>query len=106
VLLGGILVILALYAAVSGARGAAAGVRHVGARAFRLHRPVGRLTRPTATAGYVVPTLVGAAAGAFALAWLARAAAGLGSPAARAGPLGGPASRGSRAFGTRDVGPA
>ena len=38
------------------------------------------LTRPTATAGYVVPTLVGAAAGAFALAWLARAAAGLGSP--------------------------
>ena len=38
------------------------------------------LTRPTATAGYVVPTLVGAAAGAVALTLLARAAASLGSP--------------------------
>ena len=38
------------------------------------------LTRPTATAGYVVPTLVGATAGAVALTLLARAAARLGSP--------------------------
>jgi DMSO/TMAO reductase YedYZ molybdopterin-dependent catalytic subunit len=106
VLLGGILVILALYAAVVGVLA----VRRLafGMWGLALFACIGlwaALTRPTATAGYVVPTLVGAAAGAFALAWLARAAAGLGSPAARAGPLGGPASRGSRAFGTRDVGP-
>ncbi|HEX2821405.1 MAG TPA: molybdopterin-dependent oxidoreductase, partial [Streptosporangiaceae bacterium] len=106
VLLGGILVILALYAAVVGVLA----VRRLafGMWGLALFACIGlwaALTRPTATAGYVVPTLVGAAAGAFALAWLARAAAGLGSPAVRAGPLGGPASRGSRAFGTRDVRP-
>ncbi len=106
VLLGGILVILALYAAVVGVLA----VRRLafGMWGLALFAGIGlwaALTRPTATAGYVVPTLVGAAAGAFALAWLARAAAGLGSPAARTRSPGGPVSRGSRAFGTRDVRP-
>ncbi len=43
------------------------------------------LTRPDSTPEYVVPTLVGAAAGAFALSRLARAAGRLSAPAARAG---------------------
>jgi hypothetical protein len=80
VLLGGILVVLALYAAVVGmlaVRRLAFGMW--GLAIFACIGLAAALTRPTATAGYVVPTLVGAAAGAFALAWLARAAAGLGS---------------------------
>jgi DMSO/TMAO reductase YedYZ molybdopterin-dependent catalytic subunit len=82
VLLGGILVVIALYAAVVGmlaVRRLAFGL--LGLAIFACIGLWATLTRPTATAGYVVPTLVGAAAGAFALAWLARAAAGLGSAA-------------------------
>src|SRR5271166_3344413 len=81
VLLGGILVILAVYAAVVGmlaVRRLAFGMW--GLAIFSSIGLAAALTRPTATAGYVVPTLVGAAAGAFALTWLVRAAAGLGSP--------------------------
>jgi len=106
VLLGGILVILALYAAVVGmlaVRRLALGMW--GLAIFACIGLAAALTRPTATAGYVVPTLVGAAAGAFALNWLARAAAGLGSPAARTSPRGRPASRGFRAFRTTIVRP-
>src|SRR6204780_3329405 len=74
VLLGGILVILALYAAVVGVRA----VPRVafGMWGLALFAAIGlwaALTRPTAPAGYVVPTLVGAAAGALALRSLARA---------------------------------
>ena len=81
VLLGGILVVLALYAAVAGMLA----VRRLafGMCALAILASIGlaaALTRPTATAGYVVPTLVGAAAGAFALTWLVRAAVRLGSP--------------------------
>src|ERR1700735_1838794 len=77
-LLAGILVILALYAAVVGilaVRRLAFGMW--GLAVFACIGLAAALTRPTATTGYVVPTLVGAMAGAFALAWLARAAAGL-----------------------------
>src|ERR1700750_3475747 len=84
VLLGGILVVLALYAAVVGivaVRRLAFGMWGLGLFAF-----IGlwaALTRPGSTADYIVPTLAGAAAGAFALTWLARAAARLGrAPAA------------------------
>ena len=81
VLLGGIPVILALYAAVVGILA----VRWLtfGMWGLAIFASIGlaaALTRPTATAGYVVPTLVGAAAGAVALTLLARAAARLGSP--------------------------
>ncbi len=105
VLLGGILVLLALYAAVVGmlaVRRLALGMW--GLAVFGCIGLAAALTRPTATAGYAVPTLAGAAAGAFALAWLARAAAGLGSPA-RARPSGGPGSGGSRVFGTTVIPP-
>ena len=81
VLLGGILAVVALYAAVVGmlaVRRLAFGMWGLAIFAFIGLAAV--LTRPTATAGYVVPTLVGTAAGAFALTWLARAAARLGSP--------------------------
>ena len=81
VLLGGILVILALYAAVVGmlaVRRLAFGMW--GLAIFSSIGLAAALTRPTATAGYVVPTLVGAAAGAVALTLLARAAARIGSP--------------------------
>jgi DMSO/TMAO reductase YedYZ molybdopterin-dependent catalytic subunit len=106
VLLGGILVVIALYAAVVGmlaVRRLAFGMW--GLAIFASIGLAAALTRPTATAGYVVPTLVGAAAGAFALAWLARAAAGLGSPTTRTGPRDRRASRGSRAFRTTIVRP-
>ncbi len=102
VLLGGILVILALYAAVVGmlaVRRLALGMW--GLAIFACIGLAAALTRPTATAGYVVPTLVGAAAGAVALAWLAHAAAGLGSdpaPARRS-------SGGWRAFRTTAIRP-
>jgi DMSO/TMAO reductase YedYZ molybdopterin-dependent catalytic subunit len=105
-LLTGILVILALYAAVVGmlaVRRLAFGMW--GLAIFACIGLAAALTRPTATAGYVVPTLVGTAAGALALTWLARAAAGLGSAPARTRRRAGPASRGSRAFGTIVVPP-
>jgi DMSO/TMAO reductase YedYZ molybdopterin-dependent catalytic subunit len=105
-LLTGILVILALYAAVVGmlaVRRLAFGMW--GLAIFAFIGLAAALTRPTATAGYVVPTLVGTAAGALALTWLARAAAGLGSAPARTRRRAGPASRGSRAFGTIVVPP-
>jgi DMSO/TMAO reductase YedYZ molybdopterin-dependent catalytic subunit len=81
VLLGGILVVLALYAAVAGMLA----VRRLafGMCGLAILASIGlaaALTRPTATVGYVVPTLVGAVAGAFALIWLVRAAVRLGSP--------------------------
>ena len=81
VLLGGIVVILALYAAVVGmlaVRRLAFGMW--GLAIFSSLGLAAALTRPTATAGYVVPTLVGTAAGAVALTLLTRAAATLGSP--------------------------
>jgi DMSO/TMAO reductase YedYZ molybdopterin-dependent catalytic subunit len=99
VLLGGILVVLALYAAVVGmlaVRRLAFGMW--GLALFACIGLAAALTRPDATAGYVVPTLVGAVAGALALTWLVRAAAGLGSPAY-------PRPRGSRAGGTTVVPP-
>ena len=75
VLLGGILVVLALYAAVVGilaVRRLAFGMWGLGLFAF-----IGlwaALTRPGSTAAYLWPTLAGAAAGAFTLARLADAA--------------------------------
>jgi DMSO/TMAO reductase YedYZ molybdopterin-dependent catalytic subunit len=84
-LLVGILVILAAFAAVIGilaVRRLALGL--AGLAVFACIGLAAALTRPTATAGYVIPTLVGAAAGAFALTRLVRAARGLGSPAPRA----------------------
>jgi DMSO/TMAO reductase YedYZ molybdopterin-dependent catalytic subunit len=104
VLLGGILVVIALYAMVVGmlaVRRLAFGMW--GLAIFACLGLAAALTRPNATVGYVVPTLVGTAAGAFALTWLARAAAGLIAAPARTGPPGGLASRASRAFGTRDI---
>jgi DMSO/TMAO reductase YedYZ molybdopterin-dependent catalytic subunit len=80
-LLGGILVILALYAAVVGilaVRRFAFGL--CGLAVFAAIGLAAALTRPDATVGYVVPTVAGAAAGAVALFWLARAARGLGAP--------------------------
>ena len=96
VLLGGILVVLALYAAVVGmvaVRRLAFGMW--GLALFAFIGLAAALTRPNSTPEYIVPTLVGAAAGAFALARLARAAARLGPPpaslpaASPAGPAGG-----------------
>jgi DMSO/TMAO reductase YedYZ molybdopterin-dependent catalytic subunit len=86
-LLIGILVILAAFAAVIGIlamRRLALGL--AGLAVFACIGLAAALTRPTATASYVIPTLVGAAAGAFALTRLIRAARGLGAPAARAVP--------------------
>src|SRR6516165_10768028 len=86
-LLVGILVILAAFAAVIGilaVRRLALGL--AGLAVFACIGLAAALTRPNATVGYVVPTLVGAAAGAFALTRLVRAARGLGSPAGRAVP--------------------
>ena len=76
-LLGGILVVLALYAAVVGI----VALRRLtfGLWGLALFAAIGlaaALTRPNSTPEYVVPTLAGAAAGAFALARLARAATG------------------------------
>jgi DMSO/TMAO reductase YedYZ molybdopterin-dependent catalytic subunit len=83
-LLIGILIILAAFAAVIGilaVRRLVLGL--AGLAVFACIGLAAALTRPNATAGYVIPTLVGAAAGAFALIRLVRAARGLGSPAAR-----------------------
>ena len=83
VLVGGILVVLALYAAVVGM----VAVRRLtfgmwGLALFAFIGLAAALTRPNSTPEYIVPTLAGAAAGAFALARLARAATRLGPPAA------------------------
>jgi len=83
-LLVGILVILAAFAAVIGIlamRRLALGL--LGLAVFACIGLAAALTRPTATAGYVIPTLVGTAAGAFALTRLVRAARGLGSRPSR-----------------------
>ena len=85
-LLVGILVILAAFAAVIGilaVRRLALGL--AGLAVFACIGLAAALTRPNATAEYVIPTLVGAAAGAFALTRLVRAARGLGSPAGGSG---------------------
>ena len=74
-LLVGILVILTAFAAVIGIlamRRLALGL--AGLAVFACIGLAAALTRPTATAGYVIPTLVGAAAGAFALTRMVRAA--------------------------------
>ena len=87
VLLGGILVVLAGYAALIGilaVRRLAFGMW--GLALFAFIGLVAALTRPDSTAEYVVPTLAGAAAGAFALTRLTRAAGRLGAPAAGSAP--------------------
>ncbi len=87
VLLGGILVLLALYAVAVGILAVhriAVGLG--GLAVFAALGLAAALTRPTATVGYVVPTLAGAVAGAIALTFLARAAAALGSTPGCAGP--------------------
>src|SRR6266566_2935588 len=90
VLLGGILVVLALYAAVVGilaVRRPAFGMWGLGLFAF-----IGlaaALTRPGSTADYLWPTLAGAAAGAFALARLAGAAGRLSTSRVRTPARGG-----------------
>ncbi len=84
VLLGGILVVLALYAALVGilaVRRLAIGMW--GLALFAFIGLVAALTRPDSTAEYIVPTLAGAAAGAFALTRLARAAGRLSAPRSR-----------------------
>src|SRR5712691_512616 len=85
VLLGGILVVLALYAAVIGmlaVRRLAFGMW--GLALFAFIGLAAALTRPNSTPAYIVPTLAGAAAGAFALSRLTRATIRLGAPPARA----------------------
>ena len=80
VLLGGILVVLALCAAAMGmlaVRRLAFGL--AGLAAFGAIGLAAALTRPDAIAGYVIPTLAGTAAGAFALTRLVRAATGPGT---------------------------
>ena len=84
VLLGGILVVLALYAALVGilaVRRLAIGMW--GLALFAFIGLVAALTRPDSTTEYIVPTLAGAAAGAFALTRLARAAGRLSTPRSR-----------------------
>ena len=97
VLLGGILVVLALYAALVGmlaVRRLAFGMW--GLALFAVLGLAAALTRPNSTPDYVVPILAGAAAGAFALARLARAATRLSPSPARARPVVRPDRRGSR----------
>jgi DMSO/TMAO reductase YedYZ molybdopterin-dependent catalytic subunit len=105
-LLIGILVVLAVFAAVIGMlamRRLAFGLW--GLAVFAAIGLAAALTRPTATAGYVIPTLVGAAAGAYALTRLVRAARALGDPASTTG-RGWPAGRGPADRGSPDLGPA
>jgi DMSO/TMAO reductase YedYZ molybdopterin-dependent catalytic subunit len=81
-LLAGILVVLAAFAAVVGmlaVRWLALGL--AGLAVFACIGLAAALTRPTATAGYVIPTLAGAAAGTVAMTRLVRAAHKLDSPA-------------------------
>ncbi len=109
VLLGGILVVLALYAAVVGivaVRRLAFGMWGLGLFAF-----IGlwaALTRPGSTADYLWPTLAGAAAGAFTLARLADAAGRLSALPARPrlGADTDPAASGPAASGPAASGPA
>jgi DMSO/TMAO reductase YedYZ molybdopterin-dependent catalytic subunit len=92
-LLVGILVILAAFAAVIGilaVRRLALGLAGLGV--FACIGLAAALTRPTATVEYVIPTLVGAAAGAFALTRLVRAAHGLDSRPSRSAAARTPAS--------------
>ena len=92
-LLVGILVILAAFAAVIGilaVRRLALGLAGLGV--FACIGLAAALTRPTATVEYVIPTLVGAAAGAFALTRLVRAAHGLDSRPSRSAGARTPAS--------------
>ena len=98
VLLGGILVVLALYAALVGilaVRRLAIGMW--GLALFAFIGLVAALTRPDSTAEYIVPTLAGAAAGAFALTRLVRAAGQLSAPRSRTRRPGGAGRSGSRA---------
>jgi hypothetical protein len=89
VLLGGILVVLALYAALVGILAVHRLMFGMwGLALFVIIGLAAALTRPNSTPEYIVPTLVGAAAGAFALARLARAAARLSPPPARTRPAG------------------
>ena len=107
VLLGGILVVLALYAALVGilaVRRLAIGMW--GLALFAFIGLVAALTRPDSTAEYIVPTLAGAAAGAFALTRLARAAGRLSAPRSRTRRPGGAGRSGSRAPGGPGVPPA
>jgi DMSO/TMAO reductase YedYZ molybdopterin-dependent catalytic subunit len=86
-LLVGILIILAAFAAVIGilaVRRLAFGL--AGLAVFASIGLAAALTRPNANAGYVIPTLVGAAAGAFALTRLVRAAHRLDSPLSQSAP--------------------
>ena len=106
VLLGGILVLLAVFAAAIGVLA----VRRLtfglwGLAAFACIGLAAALTRPGATAGYVIPTLAGAAAGAFALTRLVRAADELGYPAGGIRRAGSPqaGSHAARAFGTTAI---
>ena len=106
VLLGGILVVLALYAALVGilaVRRLAIGMW--GLALFAFIGLVAALTRPDSTAEYIVPTLAGAAAGAFALTRLVRAAGQLSAPRSRTRRPGAGRS-GSRAPGGPGVPPA
>jgi len=84
VLLGGILVVLAVFAALIGTlavRRLRAGLAGLGV--FACVGLAAALSRPDANAEWVVPTLAGAAAGAFAMVRLTRAAAAMtGRPAA------------------------
>ena len=85
VLLGGILVVLALYAALVGmlaVRRLAFGLW--GLALFAVIGLAAAVTRPDSTPEYVVPTLAGAAAGAFALTRLVRAAGRLSAHSAPA----------------------
>jgi DMSO/TMAO reductase YedYZ molybdopterin-dependent catalytic subunit len=91
VLLGGIMVVLALYAAVVGmlaVRRPSFGMW--GLALFAVIGLAAALTRPGSTPEYVVPTLAGAAAGAFALSRLVRAAARLSASPDRPRPRGTP----------------
>jgi len=83
-LLVGILVVLAAFAAVIGmlaVRRLALGL--AGLAVFACIGLAAALSRPTATAGYVIPTLAGAAAGAVAMIRLVRAAHSMDTPAHR-----------------------
>jgi len=98
-LLIGILVVLAAFAAVIGMLA----VRRLtiglwGLAVFAAIGLAAALTRPTATVGYVVPTLAGAAAGAYALTRLVRAARALDSP------VGSTRRRGSASLGSDGLG--
>ena len=98
-LLIGILVVLAAFAVVIGMLA----VRRLtiglwGLAVFAAIGLAAALTRPTATVGYVVPTLAGAAAGAYALTRLVRAARALDSP------VGSTRRRGSASLGSASLG--